>query len=174
MKVRKRRLTRASPASTQSDTKRKSDMAGGRNVKLREVKSWTDGQWIESNDFVNSKFKFTLENPSTKKSEEESTVIVSLAQKPDEGRCREKHMIGLQIYEIVEGRSRVAGSGRNANTTFYRNDREVSKRMRLPPGKYVIAACSHTSNPKPLRAKFHLRLFGDRKWITIPEENHEK
>ena len=34
-----------SPASTQSDTKRKSDMAGGRNVKLREVKSWTDGQW---------------------------------------------------------------------------------------------------------------------------------
>ena len=33
----------------------KSDMAGGRNVKLREVKSWTDGQWIESNDFVNSK-----------------------------------------------------------------------------------------------------------------------
>ena len=33
----------------------KSDSAGGKNVKLREVKSWTDGQWIESNDFVNSK-----------------------------------------------------------------------------------------------------------------------
>ena len=33
----------------------KSDTAKGKNVKLREVKSWTDGQWIESNDFVNSK-----------------------------------------------------------------------------------------------------------------------
>ena len=33
----------------------KSDTARGKNVKLREVKSWTDGQWIESNDFVNSK-----------------------------------------------------------------------------------------------------------------------
>ena len=33
----------------------KSDMARGKNVKLREVKSWTDGQWKESNDFVNSK-----------------------------------------------------------------------------------------------------------------------
>ena len=52
-------------------------------------------------------FKFTLENPSTKKSEEESTVIISLAQKPDEGRCREKHTIGLQIYKIDEGQSRV-------------------------------------------------------------------
>ena len=50
-------------------------------------------------------FKFTLENPSTKKSEEESTVIISLVQKPGEGRCREKHMIGLQIYKIGEGQS---------------------------------------------------------------------
>ena len=50
-------------------------------------------------------FKFTLENPSTKKSEEESTVIISLAQKPAEGLCREKHMIGLQVYEIGEGQT---------------------------------------------------------------------
>ena len=75
-----------------------------------------------------------------------------------------KHKINFQA----------AGSGRTANSTFYCNDREVSKRVRLPPGKYAIAACSHTSNPKPLRAKFHLRLFGDRKWITIPEDNLEK
>ena len=33
----------------------KSDTARGKNVKLREVKSWTDGQWKESNDLVNPK-----------------------------------------------------------------------------------------------------------------------
>ena len=33
----------------------KSDTAKGKNVKLREVKSWTDDQWKESSDFVNSK-----------------------------------------------------------------------------------------------------------------------
>ena len=42
-------------SESESEPDSKSDTARGKNVKLRELKSWTDGQWKESSDFVNPK-----------------------------------------------------------------------------------------------------------------------
>jgi len=112
----------------------------------------------------NPHFIFDLEDPDPRDREPECSAIVSLAQKPKDR--KEARPIGFRVYRVESGSYKdieksVKYSEPIAKTDRYINMREVSLRMSVPPGKYVIIASTFRRRDE---GEFLLRLFLTRGW----------
>jgi len=117
-----------------------------------------------SNFVKNPQFIFSLSDPDPYDAKTRCPVVVSLAQKVTQR--KQEHAIGFRIYQIGDGVSSLEESvvRRTApveKTDQYINLREVSKRMMLPPGRYVIIPTTFTRGEE---GQFLVRLFLEKYW----------
>uniref|UniRef100_A0A8C7XQ14 Calpain 1, (mu/I) large subunit b n=1 Tax=Oryzias sinensis TaxID=183150 RepID=A0A8C7XQ14_9TELE len=124
--------------------------------------------------WINPQFKITLLEEDDDPEDDEATcsVLVALMQK-DRRRYRrhgqDMHTIGFAIYEIPEEFGRVAAVHMKkdfflrhascARSESFINLREVSARLRLPPGDYLIVPSTFEPSKE---ADFILRVFTEK------------
>jgi len=112
----------------------------------------------------NPHFFFNLEDPEPEDDKPNCSVIIALAQKPQERRS--SSAIGFRVYRVEDGSMEsvvksVRYSQPVAKTDRYINMRELSVRMSAPPGKYVVIASTFRRGEE---AEFLLRIFLTRGW----------
>merc|ERR1711936_1241278 len=116
-------------------------------------------------DFIkNPQFVFSLTDPDPYDAKTRCPVVVSLAQKVTQR--KQEHAIGFRIYKVEEGMTRleetvVRGTAPVEKTDQYINLREVSKRMMLPPGRYVVIPTTFNRGEE---GQFLVRLFLEKYW----------
>merc|ERR1712117_620758 len=84
---------------------------------------------------------FSLTDPIPGDDKDTCALVISLAQRVRERKT--EHAIGFRVYQIEPGMSRLdtnfaSRSRPVGKTDQYVNLREVSKRLTLAPGKYVV------------------------------------
>ena len=135
---------------------------------------------ILDNFVRNPQFQFSLTDPDPYDNQNFCPLVISLAQRVAERKT--EHAIGFRVYKVgfknlailfttslclqlqqgnridadVAKRTEPAGK-----TDQYVNLREVSKRMELPPGNYVVIP---TTFGRGEEGSFMLRLFTEKYW----------
>uniref|UniRef100_A0A6Q2ZC09 Calpain-1 catalytic subunit n=1 Tax=Esox lucius TaxID=8010 RepID=A0A6Q2ZC09_ESOLU len=128
--------------------------------------------------WINPQFKITLEHPDTA-DHTDCSFLVGLMQKDRRKARREgKDMetIGFAVYEargLYRGTTGVhlkrdffLTHGSAARSETFINLREVSSRLKLPPGEYIIVPSTFESQKE---GDFVLRVFSEKPWYTGPD-----
>ncbi|XP_061816493.1 calpain-1 catalytic subunit [Nerophis lumbriciformis] len=121
--------------------------------------------------WLNPQFKLLLQNPDAP-GHSECSFLVALMQKDRRKKRREgKDMetIGFAVYEVpneMKGQSRVhlkqnffLTHASSARSELFINLREVSSRLRLPPGEYIIVPSTFEPHKE---GDFVLRVFSEK------------
>ncbi|XP_053199494.1 calpain-1 catalytic subunit [Scomber japonicus] len=121
--------------------------------------------------WLNPQFKILLKNPDTP-GQSDCSFLVALMQKDRRRKRREgKDMetIGFALYEVPQeaaGKSAVhlkreffLTHASSARSELFINLREVSSRLRLPPGEYVVVPSTFEPH---VEADFVLRVFSEK------------
>uniref|UniRef100_A0A6Q2WY84 Calpain-1 catalytic subunit n=1 Tax=Esox lucius TaxID=8010 RepID=A0A6Q2WY84_ESOLU len=124
--------------------------------------------------WINPQFKITLEHPDTA-DHTDCSFLVGLMQKDRRKARREgKDMetIGFAVYEyrgttgVHLKRDFFLTHGSAARSETFINLREVSSRLKLPPGEYIIVPSTFESQKE---GDFVLRVFSEKPWYTGPD-----
>jgi len=119
-----------------------------------------------SNFVRNPQMTFSLTDPIPGDDKDTCALVISLAQRVRERKT--EHAIGFRVYRIEPGMSRMDTNFASRNrpvgkTDQYVNLREVSKRMTLAPGKYVVIP---TTFRRGEEGEFLVRVFTEKYWAN--------
>uniref|UniRef100_A0A7N6BF22 Calpain-1 catalytic subunit n=1 Tax=Anabas testudineus TaxID=64144 RepID=A0A7N6BF22_ANATE len=132
--------------------------------------------------WLNPQFKIALQHPDSP-SKPDCSFLVALMQKDRRKKRREgqdMETIGFAVYEVSGGQSGVhlkrdffLSHASSARSELFINLREVSSRLRLPVGEYIIVPSTFEPNKE---ADFVLRVFSEKELddkitANIPAEN---
>ncbi|XP_031417984.1 calpain-9 [Clupea harengus] len=155
------------------------------NVKRKWEVNQFEGNWIRGSTaggcrnfidtfWTNPQFKLTLEDADDE--DDQCSVIVALMQKNRRELRKEGldlETIGFAMYEAPEdedhlGKDFFRYHPSKARSRTYINQREVSERFLLPPGKYVLVPTTFQPHHE---ADFMLRIFSEKKANTMEMGN---
>ncbi|XP_026821401.1 calpain-A-like [Rhopalosiphum maidis] len=118
----------------------------------------------------NPQYNITLKDPDDNDSENMCTVIISLMKKyRQRNRKGNSFSIKFLLFDLNKSKSVPKPLDMdffNNNTALYKfhslkyNPREISKRLKIPPGKYCIVPCTSNQNEA---GEFLLRVFSEKK-----------
>ncbi|KAI4802263.1 hypothetical protein KUCAC02_020113 [Chaenocephalus aceratus] len=166
-------------------------------LQCEERTSWTvsvnEGRWVRGSSaggcrnnkntfWTNPQYRLQLseEDDDPEDHQAACTVVVALMQK---GRRMQRHQgakfftIGFSIYEVPK---EMLGQNQHLQKDFflynaskakcktYINLREVTERIHLPPGEYVIVPTTFEAHQE---GEFILRVFSEKQSITEEEDN---
>ncbi|KAK5879929.1 hypothetical protein CesoFtcFv8_023005 [Champsocephalus esox] len=166
-------------------------------LQCEERTSWTvsvnEGRWVRGSSaggcrnnkntfWTNPQYRLQLseEDDDPEDHQAACTVVVALMQK---GRRMQRHQgakfftIGFSIYEVPK---EMLGQNQHLQKDFflynaskakcktYINLREVTERIHLPPGEYVIVPTTFEAHQE---GEFILRVFSEKQNITEEEDN---